>query len=160
MKKVPYGTWGIFNTKKACCNSNFAYSSMCDIKPATEPPTKHPTIYQVENDDYEVIPLKFVVMGLPDGVETSNLNNQTTTVLKRILLRLADRITDLKVSSVEEKATLGNNRNLLLLRICELEQTVTMYYNVYVIRDERKKFGPIIIQEIRDSYGEVMDQIQ
>jgi len=43
----------------------------------------------------------------------------------------------------------------------ELSQTVTLYFNVYVVRDdEGTKFGPLIIEEIRNSYNEVLDQIQ
>lgn len=95
-------------------------------------------------------------------------------VLKRILLRLADRIEGLKISGVEEKTVVQRDRgrDLMLLRRKlvgsshqqhqqrALAQDVTFYYNVNVVRDETKKFGPLIIQEIRDSYNEVLSQIQ
>lgn len=53
-----------------------------------------------------------------------------------------------------------NTPKLLQIVTRELEPNVSLYFNVHVIRDDRKRFGPIIIQEIRDSYGEVMEQIQ
>ena len=159
---MPLGLWQIYNTKTACCNTNYAYSTVCDIALASTQPTKHPTIGAPEDDVFEVIPIKFDVMGLPDDIKMRELRDEMTTVLKRILIRLADRISDLKISEVEERmAPRRNTRNLLRVATTrELEQNVSLYFNVHVIRDDRKRFGPIIIQEIRDSYGEVMDQIQ
>ena len=156
--QVPAGVWKIYNTKTACCNTNFAYSNVCDAAPRSEPPTKHPTIARPDDDVYEVIPIKFDVMGLPDDVKMRDVKDEMMTVLKRILLRLADRISGLKVSSVEEKVVLSRKLEKMLRRA--LEQSVSLYYNVYVVRDDKKKFGPLIIQEIRDSYDEVMEQIQ
>ena len=160
---MPLGLWQIYNTKTACCNTNYAYSAACDIQPGTSNPTKHPTIStDPEEDAFEVIPIKFDVMGLPDDIKMRELRDEMTAVLKRILIRLADRISDLKISEVEERmAPRRNTRNLLRVATTrELEQNVSLYFNVHVIRDDRKRFGPIIIQEIRDSYGEVMEQIQ
>ncbi len=37
---------------------------------------------------------------------------------------------------------------------------VTLYYNVFVARDESKRFGPMIIQELRNSYDEVLAKIR
>jgi hypothetical protein len=155
--RVPVGLWNIYNTKTACCNTNFAYSTTCDAPPASGQPTKHPTIAAPEDDDYEVIPIKFDVGGLPDGIKMRELKEEMTTVLKRILLRLAERIPNLKISSIEEKVVLSRNLEKALRA---LEQDVTLYFNVYVIRDDDRKFGPLIINEIRDSYDEVLDQIQ
>ena len=62
----------------------------------------------------------------------------------------------LKISSVEEKVVMTRD----LLRTRGLLKDVTLYFNVNVIRDKDKKFGPLIIREIRDSYDEVLDQIQ
>ena len=153
-------------------------------------PTKHPTIAAPEEDDYEVIPIKFDVMGLPDGISMRELKDEMTVVLKRILLRLADKIDGLRVTQIEEKVvmnrrrrderdlqqqTLNDNNKAVrgmemmeypqqqreVLDERELSQTVTLYFNVYVVRDdEGTKFGPLIIEEIRNSYNEVLDQIQ
>ena len=117
-------------------------------------------------------------MGLPDEVDDMDeVKVEMTTVLRRILLRLADRISGLKVSNIEEKMLLdGNNDNnrqrQRRRRHMQQQQKqqhhhhrsllkdITIYYNVYVIKDESKKFGPLIINEIRDSFGEVLEQIQ
>ena len=84
-----------------------------------------------------------------------------TTVLKRILLRLADSINGLKISSVEEKVVLSRRlEKLIRLRALQETKDVTLYFNVKVVRDDDRKFGPLIINEIRDSYDEVLDQVQ
>ena len=190
---VPLELWDIYNTKLACCNFNFPYSNVCKSNINDEfssEPTKHPTIAAPEEDDYEVIPIKFDVMGLPDGISMRELKDEMTVVLKRILLRLADKIDGLRVTQIEEKVVMNrrrrderdlqqqtlndNNRAVRGMEMMEypqqqrevldereLSQTVTLYFNVYVVRDdEGTKFGPLIIEEIRNSYNEVLDQIQ
>ena len=127
-------------------------------------PTKHPTIEAPEDDLYEVVPIKFDVMGLPDAISMRELKDEMTIVLKRILLRLADRIEGMRVSEVEERVVvtrnLGNRRKKVRQRHRDLLQDVTLYFNVYVLRDENIKFGPLIIRDIRDNYGEVLEQVQ
>ena len=124
-------------------------------------------------------------MGLPSDLnnrEMDELHEEMGTVLKRILLRLSDRISGMKVSNVEQKILQQRQRGLLRTstasigtivndivkdittqyqtRRRRLEQDITLYFNVYVVRDYDKKFGPLVIQEIRDSYEEVLEQIQ
>ena len=155
---MPLGLWEIYITKKACCNTNFAYSEFCDVRADSEGvPTKHPTILAPEDDDVEIVPIKFDVMGLPDSISMRDLKDEMTTVLKRILLRLADRIPGLRIMEIEEKVVLNRN---LLKALRSLKRDVTLYFNVHVVRDDDKKFGPLIIAELRDSYDEVLDQIQ
>lgn len=149
--------WEIYNTREACCNTNFAYSTYCDVKPESTGPTKHPTIAAPDDDQYEVIPIKFDVSGLPDSITMRDLKDEMAIVLKRILLRLAKSIPGLKISSVEEKVVLNRN---LEMSLRALVKDVTLYFNVNVIRVDGKKFGPLIITEIRDSYDEVLDQVQ
>mmetsp|Transcript_5616 Transcript_5616/g.12239 ORF Transcript_5616/g.12239 Transcript_5616/m.12239 type:complete len:700 (+) Transcript_5616:209-2308(+) len=167
---VPPGIWKIYNTREACCNTNFAYSNVCDAVAENENvPTKHPTIVAPEDDIYEVIPIKFDVFGLPDDVSMRELKNEMKTVLKRILLRLAKSISGLKVSEIEEKIV-ANRRELQFQRknsnsnnrrgLRSLARDVSIFFNVFVIRDDNKKFGPLIIQEIGDSYNELISEIQ
>ena len=126
----------------------------------SEPPTKHPTIAAPPDDDFEVVPIKFDVGGLPCEIRMRDLKDEMKTVLKRILLRLADRIEGLKISNVEEKVVLSRNLLRALQEECVGKQDVALYYNVHVVRDDDKQFGPLIIAEIRDSYGEVLEQVQ
>ncbi len=84
------------------------------------------------------------------------LKDEMSAVLKRILLRLADRIEGLRISEVEERVVLDRNLREVERRL----RSETVYFNVYVVRDENKKFGPLIINAIRDSYDEVMEQVQ
>ena len=82
-------------------------------------------------------------------------------VLKRIILRLAGNIDGLKVSKVEAVNLSRNFRQRQLRLERALEDEVTQYFHVYVIRDdEDKTYGPYIISGIRDSYDEVLAQIQ
>mmetsp|Transcript_3683 Transcript_3683/g.6665 ORF Transcript_3683/g.6665 Transcript_3683/m.6665 type:complete len:640 (-) Transcript_3683:38-1957(-) len=155
---VPLGLWEIYSTEKACCNTNFAYSEFCGVRADSEGmPTKYPTILAPEDDDFEVVPIKFDVAGLPDSISMRDLKDEMKTVLKRILLRLADRIPGLRITEIEEKVVLNRN---LLKTLRSLKKDVTLYFNVHVVRDDDKKFGPLIIAELRDSYSEVLDQIQ
>ena len=157
--QVPTGIWEIFSTRKACCNSNFPYSEYCDADPEGEAPTKHPTIAMPEDDLYEVIPIKFDINGLPNDISMRELKNEMKSVLKRILLRLTDAISGLKVTEVEERVV-ATRRGRMLVNALRRLRDETIYFNVYVVRDDDKKFGPLIIQEIRDSYNEVLEQIQ
>ena len=115
------------------------------------------------------------------------VREEMMTVLKMILVRLSDRVEGLRVSNVEERATddAGRRRWRRLMRSIvrellwspptprrsgrrsrsrsrnrALETDVSLYYNVYVVRDDDRKFGPIIIDEMRQSYGEIIEQIQ
>ena len=100
-------------------------------------------------------------------------------VLKRILVRLSEKIEGLKVSSFEERVVDDRDRRGLMQKILlpfsqqlrdntreeahhhrTLEKDLSLYYNVYVTRDENRKFGPLITSEMRKSYGEVLEQIQ
>jgi len=155
---VPSGLWQIYNTNEACCNTNFPYSIVCNAGlEGQQLPTRHPTISFPLDDSYEVIPFKFDVLGLPDDVPVRDIKDEILTVLKQILLRVADRISDLRISNVEEKVVMSRS---LMKNRRSLEKDATFYFNAYVIRDEGKKFGPLIINEIRDSYDEVLEQIE
>ncbi|KAL7542893.1 hypothetical protein ACHAXR_012194 [Thalassiosira sp. AJA248-18] len=154
--EVPMDTWEVYNTRQACCAVNFLYSSICDYKVGTESPTKLPTISVVENE-FEIVPIRFEMRGLPDDVRMRDLKDEMKTVLKRILIRLADQIPDLRITSVEEKVVLSRG---LMNALRALEKDVTLYFNVYVSRVDGKMFGPIIIQELKKSYDEVIQQIQ
>ena len=161
---MPPGIWSIYNTRKACCETNFAYSTLC-MATHSEQPTKHPTIAAPEGDDFEIVPIKFDVGGLPCEVDMRELKEEMRTVLKRILLRLADRIEGLKISNVEEKVVLSRHMLRALQNQADCfvgvgKKDVELYFNVYVVRDDDREFGPLIISEIRDSYELVLEQVQ
>jgi hypothetical protein len=148
--QVPPGLWEIFNSEETCCKAGFPYSETCYVEPGTDSPTKYPTIVSPE-DDYEIVPIRFDVMGLPGNVALGELAQELKTVMTRIILQLAESIQGLKITKVEEKVG-GITDNS--------EGGKRVYYNVYAVRDEKKKFTPLIIQAIRDSHDEVLKQIQ
>lgn len=157
--QVPEGIWDIWSTREACCKKNFANSKTCDIQLSgnVESPTRYPTITPPKDDNYEIIPLKFDVLGLPRDISMGELKAEMKTVLRRILIRLSERIAGLKVTDIKERVVVNRNLEKALRA---LQRDVTLYYNVYVVRDDDRDFGPLIINEIRDSYDEVLDQIQ
>ena len=53
----------------------------------------------------------------------------------------------------------GGGTGDLLLRQRALVQDVTVYYSVNVVRDDNKKFEPLIMQGIRNSYNVMLSQI-
>ena len=150
--QVPVDLWTIYNTREACCATNFPFSDICDpVEP--DPPTKYPTIALDEDDNDEIIPLRVKFTGLPENISMSKLKEELETVLKRILLRLAEKVDGLKILSLEERVV--NRRHALALSSDEI-----LYYNVHVLRVEGTKFGPTIITAVRDSYDEMLSQIQ
>ena len=165
---IPPNVVNIYNTKEICCNFNYPYSDSCAGRSSFSingigQPTKHPTISRPEESDYEVIPIKFDVIGLPSGIRVREVKDEMTTVLKRVLLRLSDdnegSMEELIISNVEEKVmpVSINDSSTSALRSAT---SVTLYYNVYLVRNDEYKFGPIIINEIRNRYNEILDQIQ
>mmetsp|Transcript_1311 Transcript_1311/g.2340 ORF Transcript_1311/g.2340 Transcript_1311/m.2340 type:complete len:656 (+) Transcript_1311:131-2098(+) len=156
---VPFGIWEIYNTKEDCCKTNFANSDSCNPGGGSgKVPTKPLIMAPPEDDIYEVIPVKFEVMGLPDDVSMRKIKNEMNTVLKRIILRVAKGIDGLRISDIEEREVF--ERKLMKKALRSLKRDVTLYFNVRVIRDDSKRFGPIVIAEIRDSYDELMSEIR
>jgi len=177
--KIPQGTWRIYKDRESCCQKSFMFSASnnrCNPTLETDPPTKHPTISRVEGDEYEIVPIRFTIGGLPNNARMEDLKEEMVTVLKRILIRLSEKIDGLKVSNVEERVMNNNgngrrylimqNENSLSLRSRQRQHRslkgVSLLYDVYVVRDEEngKKFGPKIIDYIKRNYGEVMEQVQ
>jgi hypothetical protein len=148
--QVPPGLWEIFNSEEICCKVGFPYSESCHVEKGSAAPTKYPSIVPPD-DEYEIVPIRFDVMGLPGNVAIGELEQELKTVMTRIILRLAQSIEGLSITKVEEKAG-GVTDNS--------EGGKSAYFNIYARRDEKKKFAPLIVQAIRDSYDEVLEQIQ
>ena len=136
-----------------------------------------------DEDDFEIVPLKFDLGNLPPDISVRGLKDEMKTVLQRILVRLAGEVPELKISSIEEKVlTNMQQRRERILR----GKQVSIYYNVYVVRQDGIKFGPLskslrlcvslfrtalipfvhwhrnssVIDEIRSRYDEVKDQLR
>ena len=164
---IPPNVVQIYNTKEICCNFNYPYSDSCAGRSSFSinggQPTKHPTISRPEESEYEVIPIKFDVLGLPSGIRVREVKDEMTTVLKRVLLRLSDNeeiMEELIISDVEEKVMPVSINDSSTSSALRSATSLTLYYNVYLVRNDEYKFGPIIINEIRNRYNEILDQIQ
>jgi len=92
------------------------------------------------------------------------VKDEMTTVLKRVLLRLSDdnegSMEELIISDVEEKVMPVDINDASSTSSLRSATSITLYYNVYLVRNDNYKFGPIIINEIRNRYNEILDQIQ
>ncbi|KAL3817488.1 hypothetical protein ACHAXA_007078 [Cyclostephanos tholiformis] len=146
---VPPGIWNVYNTEDFCCKANFPYSETCYLEEGSESPTKYPSIV-APDDETEIVPIRFDVFGLSQNIDMDDLRDELKTVTTRVVLRLAEDIQGLKISKVEERAG-GITDNP--------DGGKSMYFNIYAIRNKEKKFAPLIVQAIRDSYGEVVEQI-
>ena len=133
-------------------NTDEDRDELSPVAPLTESPSKHPTIV-VPEDEPEIVPIRFDVNGLPqnDAISMELLRKELRLVTTRVILQLAKSIQGLKILKVEER-TGGITNNSFGGK--------SMYFNIYVIRDEKKKFAPLIVQAIWDSHAEVVEQIQ
>lgn len=170
----------IYNTRKACCSKNFLYSEICDLKVGTDPPTKHPTIARPD-DDFEIVPISFDFLGVPDFVSVRDLKDELKRILRQILTRLSGRIDGLRITEIEERVPQRRLREALLATRAdedevneemigvlregkgggrELEQYIQLFFNIHAVRDPEMKFGPLIVEEITDSYDEIIEKVQ
>ena len=176
---MPDGLWVVYASEEECCSTNFPTSTTCYIEMEPAQPTKHPTISLEDEDGQEIIPIQFVAIGIPDDASIGEVKAEMLSALKRILLQLSERIEELKVKNVEEKI-MRKTRNLskqketkkmmmlmMPLRTSNhpnhpraLEQNIEIYFDVSVVYNDDIQFGPIIIEAIRDSYDEIISQIQ
>jgi hypothetical protein len=136
--------WDIFTSEEICCKANFPYSEFC--LPNSTPLTKHPTISLLEDDDYDIISIQFIVSNLPDNILMNSIQKEMEKI---------DGMKVMKVEAAKQSVSLQQQ-----LRERGLVKEVSLYFHMYVIRNNDKQFGPYIIHEIHDSYDEVLTQIQ
>jgi len=150
--KIPAGVWDLFASEQACCGKH----KLCDTMKPTSEPTKQPIAAPKFEDLFEVIPVKFSVVSLPDVVEMKELKDEMLIILKRILINLAesDGMDDaLKTTNVVEKPPLVDRKMRVLAKDLNVDYAVT------VVR-QNEDFRPIILDWIEDSYGEIIQRIQ
>lgn len=159
-----------------CCDVHHPYSTSCNPPEVPDtPPTKQPTLDAPDvlnnsppskqttptvfyDSEYEMVPIKFSVSGMPDVVNMRELKAEMLLVLKRVLTDLMEKVQDLKITNVEE--------NLLLTMMPQNRRNAAqngdydVYYDVTVVRQPNKKFGPIIIAGLRDSYDVIIQEIE
>jgi len=102
----------------------------------------------------ESIPFKFDVIGLVAG-STTELKIEMTTILNRILFMLENIITGLKVLTIDEN--FDANRYPVKIGEKKDERAMTLYYTINVEEGESgREFKPIIIQQLRASYVDIL----
>lgn len=176
---MPDGLWTVYSTEEECCSTSFPSSTTCYIELETKP-TKHPTISLEDDDGQDIVPIQFIVMGVPEDASINELKEGMLESLKGILLDLSQSIGELTVTNVEEKIMGRRSRRNNLEEAVErksrhnsnrrnhsnrrprrgLEETVEVVFDVTVVHHEDIRFGPIIIEAIRNSYDEIISDIQ
>ena len=129
-------------------------TTVIEVAPTTAAPSKYPSVV-VEEDEFEVIPLRFDIIGLPPDAALGDFKKELETAMSKIILNLGKDVQGLKVTKVEEKvgglsAALSNDSNNLV---------DSVYYTVEVVKDPKKRFAPLIIQGLRDSYDQILQMI-
>ncbi len=163
--QVPPGVWEIFNTREICCGVHAPFSTVCETKgPNGRPiPSSAPTIALPEVSDTEEVALKFDLSGLPNDVNLSKLKANVLEALKIILAQLKERVPDLSVSKINERACYGRRLDKQRqLRMTERElRNVSICYIIEVLdRDNIQDFEALIVSEARASSDVVLDQIR
>lgn len=111
----------------------------------------------VDASKFELIPVKFSISNITDDTDITNLKETVRNVLQDFILELTLRYTDFEVSNVKETTRFvedGGENKLQLFGV------IDVYYDIKVIRVPKQEFGPFIIQEVIDSYPDILEDIQ
>ena len=131
--------------------------------PETMAPTIAPSI-----SPFELVTIKFDVVGLPIDVTSEQMSNEGLLAVNRITLLLGDLIDGLEVMEVKVGGEEGSNATTTtaddattVRRRRRRLKDETMMYDVYVARDESGiLFGPIIAETMKDNYNEIWKAIR
>lgn len=179
---MPDGLWVVYSSEEECCSVNFPDSTTCYVE-LEAVPTKHPTISLDDEDGQETIPIQFLVSGVPEDASLNEVKEEMLLALKRVLLRLTEEIAELTVINVEEKLMRRRKKSIrhlwkdtLLLQQQQqrittpinhpqhhhraLKQSVEVVFEVTVVSHDDIQFATSIIEAIRNSYDDVMSEIQ
>ena len=161
--EIPEGVTALDWTKEECCERHFPGSKYCNGIVANVEGGGGGGGGDDDLDMLEVIPVKFFIGHLPDDedeIEIAALKEQVRTVLKDFLLDLSVRFTgaaDMGLSSVKETTRFneieGEQKNQQL-------GGMDVYYDIKVIREPEQEFAPTIIEEVLDSYENIVQDIQ
>jgi hypothetical protein len=156
--EIPDGIYTLDWTREECCKRHHPDSKYCNAEAAEGGGSGGDPDDFVDLSLFEVIPVKFSISNLPDDdtIDITNLKEKVRNVLKDVVLGLTRRVTtDLEVSSVQETTRFFGDEggeNLL--------GGIDVYYDVKVIRVPDQEFAPLIIQEVIDSYENILEDIQ
>ena len=159
--RVPLGIWEIYSSKEVCCNVEHPYSTSCNTSSQSDSTSQQQATTEDDDDIYEVIPIKFTLNNLPSDVDIRKLKEEMTTILKRILVDLQDRVQGLKVSNVQENLVLNVNSSDQQGSASSGTVSRDVYFDVTVVKSQQQeRWGPVIIAGIKDSYDIILDRIR
>ena len=105
---------------------------------------------------YELVTVKFHFSNLADDVDMSNLKDELRKVLKDVVMQLAQRVSDMGISSIDQSTTIfiendegGGDE----------DQGIDIYYDVKIVKVPDQEFAPLVIQEVIDSYQNMVEDL-
>ncbi len=105
---------------------------------------------------YELVTVKFHFRNLADDVDMSNLKDELRKVLKDVVMQLAQRVSDMGISSIDQSTTIfieddegGGDE----------DQGIDIYYDVKIVKVPDQEFAPLVIQEVIDSYQNMVEEL-
>ena len=146
-------------TREGCCERHYPGSKFCNGIAVVVQGDGGGDEY-VDLDMFELIPLKFFFGNLPDdedGIDIDDLREQVRIVLKDFLLNLSIRFTgavEMGLSGIKETTRFNGleNKNQL--------GGMDVYYDIKVVREPEQEFAPTIIEEVLDSFDDIVQDIQ
>ena len=105
---------------------------------------------------YELVTVKFHFSNLADDIDMSNLKDELRKVLKDVVMKLAQRVSDMGISSIDQSTTIyieddegGGDE----------DQGIDIYYDVKIVKVPDQEFAPLVIQEVIDSYQNMVEDL-
>jgi hypothetical protein len=105
---------------------------------------------------YELVTVKFHFRNLAEDIDMSNLKDELRKVLKDVVMQLAQRVSDMEISSIDQSTTIfieddegGGDE----------DQDIDIYYDVKIVKVPDQEFAPLVIQEVIDSYQNMVEDL-
>lgn len=121
-----------------------------------------------DNTGFEIVTLKFTVDGLPSNVPSDDmdtLEEEMEYVTRWALTTLAERMGDeLIIKNIEEKNSTMIEEGVTIANDASNQGEMTtssssVYYDVTLVQRNGEKYGPIIINGLKDLYPEILEMI-
>ena len=103
-----------------------------------------------------MIPLKLSLTDIPAEFDARALKDELLLILKRVVVELADRMDNLRITKVEEDFA----RNTGVVSEDQRDASLDIFFKITVVRIEGVDFPTILITWIRDSYDDVVGMIR
>lgn len=120
-------------------------------------------------NDIESVPLRFSLLGLSTAInDISGFKNSMTQELEMALTRVAEDMGLISIRLQSNLVAMSSvsvfDRGLSIRNLqdesSESRQTIKLYYDFDVVKEQNQRYGPMLIQAIRDRRDEVLRSLQ